>query len=368
VSPVQGNTAALSGGLPSGPNAATAISNLSSGKSGQTARTISDLLTVLPPMPAGISAKTSASIPPKATAQQETQANWQTPATGAPVPSENLAHSVARSAAIGATTFKFHENLPAQPAPPPPAAAIPSKPASQDLSNESAGNDANPKPDHAASSSTSNISNTQTGGINFVQTLSTPGSNPSIAHSTAADAAAISAAATAQPQGASSTAAQPAASSAAALPVQSSFTSPQGAPTVNAAHIVEQAGQTEIRIEMQADSLGGVELRAHIAGDQIGASIAVEHHDAQMALATDLPALHSALTEKNLRVETLSVSQGSFSSLSGDPGQDAGQKNFAQSPAKYAYADPAETHQAYPETPVEWAGAANSGAGLSVVA
>src|SRR4029077_2349932 len=99
-------------------------------------------------------------------------------------------------------------------------------------------------------------------------------------------------------------------------------TASQGASIVNAAHLVNQPGQTEIRIEMQADSLGGVELRAHIAGDQIGASIAVEHHDAQVALATDLPALHSALAEKNLRVEILSVSQGTFSSLSGDPGQD----------------------------------------------
>jgi flagellar hook-length control protein FliK len=137
---------------------------------------------------------------------------------------------------------------------------------------------------------------------------------------------------------------------------------------VNAAHIVGQPGQTEIRIEMQADSLGGVELRAHIAGDQIGASIAVEHHDAQLALATDLPALHSALVEKNLRVETLSVSQGNFSSLSGGPGQDTGQRSFAQHPARFAYAEQPETPTAFAEVPAEWAGHSNSRAGLSVVA
>jgi flagellar hook-length control protein FliK len=137
---------------------------------------------------------------------------------------------------------------------------------------------------------------------------------------------------------------------------------------VSAAHIATQPGQTEIRIEMQADSLGGVELRAHIAGDQIGASISVEHHDAQLALASDLPALHSALVEKNLRVETLSVSQGTFSSLHGGAGQDHGQRGFTQSPAKFAYAEKSDSPLAFGETPAEWTGAGNSSARLSVVA
>lgn len=137
---------------------------------------------------------------------------------------------------------------------------------------------------------------------------------------------------------------------------------------VNSAHIVDQPGQTEIRIEMQADSLGGVELRAHIAGDQIGASIAVEHHDAQLALASELPSLHSALAEKNLRVETLSVTQGTFSSLSGGHGQDPGQRGQAQYPAKLAYAEPPEPQPPFNEIPAESLSAARPTNGLSVVA
>jgi len=82
------------------------------------------------------------------------------------------------------------------------------------------------------------------------------------------------------------------------------------APVVSAAHLAESTSQTEIRIEMQAGPLGAVELRAHISGDQIGASIAVEHHDAQVMLASDLPALHLALAGRNLNVNTLQVSQG----------------------------------------------------------
>jgi flagellar hook-length control protein FliK len=137
---------------------------------------------------------------------------------------------------------------------------------------------------------------------------------------------------------------------------------------VNGAHIVTQPGQTEIRIEMQADSLGGVELRAHIAGDQIGASISVEHHDAQVALATDLPALHNALAEKNLRLESLTVSQGTFSSLSGGFGQDTNQRSYSQPPAKPFAAESPEQASAYQDIPSELAAPAYSGAGLSVVA
>ena len=94
---------------------------------------------------------------------------------------------------------------------------------------------------------------------------------------------------------------------------------------VSAAHMAESIGQTEIRIEMQAGPLGAVELRAHIAGDQIGASIAVEHHEAQMMLASDLPALHSALADKNLNVNTLQVSQSMATSTGMGHGGGAGQ-------------------------------------------
>jgi flagellar hook-length control protein FliK len=119
---------------------------------------------------------------------------------------------------------------------------------------------------------------------------------------------------------------------------------------------------------MQADSLGGVELRAHIAGGQIGASIAVEHHEAQLALATELPALHSALAQKNLRVETLNVTQGASSSLNGWQGQDTGQRGHAHYPAKLAYLENAEQPSPFAEIPVETTALTGSTIGLSVVA
>jgi flagellar hook-length control protein FliK len=281
-------------------------------------------------------------------------------------PAETLAHSVAKSAAMGVSAFKFHEDLQppgANPALPAPVSTMPAKTQTQDPSNGSSGNDSNAKPD-----GTSKVAGARTDGKNFVQSLDTAGPNPMSGHSATADSTAAAAAPPSQAQIANSGAPPSASGAAESRPTESLPGSAQNAPVVSAAHIVNQSGQTEIRIEMQADSLGGVELRAHIAGDQIGASIAVEHHDAQMALATDLPALHSALVEKNLRVETLTVSQGNFSSLSGNSGQDGGQRGFPQSPAKFAYLEQPERAQAFTEGPAEWAGSSNSSSGLSVVA
>jgi flagellar hook-length control protein FliK len=303
---------------------------------------------------------------PQPATNQWAQSSSQPPASVPAAPAETLAHSVAKSAAIGVTGFKFHEDLQLQvanPALPASVSTMPAKTQTQDPSNGSSGNDSNAKPDGV-----SKVAGARTDGKNFVQSLDTAGTNPMTGHSTTTDSTAVSAAPPSQAQIANS-GAPPSAPGAAEPWSQDSLPGPaQNAPVVSAAHIVNESGQTEIRIEMQADSLGGVELRAHIVGDQIGASIAVEHHDAQMALATDLPALHSALAEKNLRVETLTVSHGNFSSLSGNSGQDAGQRGFPQPPAKFAYLEQPERAQAFTEGPAEWAGSSNSSSRLSVVA
>jgi flagellar hook-length control protein FliK len=70
---------------------------------------------------------------------------------------------------------------------------------------------------------------------------------------------------------------------------------------------------------MQTDRLGTVELRARVTGDEVGAAITVEKRDAHAALAAELPALQQALSEKHLRVDQLSLLQGSLHSNPGDP-------------------------------------------------
>ncbi len=97
---------------------------------------------------------------------------------------------------------------------------------------------------------------------------------------------------------------------------------PDTAPSrfVNDAQITNAASQSEMRIAMQTEKLGVVELHARVNGDEVGAAILFEKRDAHAALALELPALREALSEKQLRIEQVSLSQGSLSSTGGDAG------------------------------------------------
>ncbi len=87
-----------------------------------------------------------------------------------------------------------------------------------------------------------------------------------------------------------------------------------------------------MRIAMQTDKLGAIELHARVSGDEIGAAIIVEKRDAHAALAIELPALQQALSEKQLRVEQVALTQSSLSSTAGDAGANAqhNQRDTAQ--------------------------------------
>ncbi len=79
-----------------------------------------------------------------------------------------------------------------------------------------------------------------------------------------------------------------------------------------ASHLAGRAGQSEMNIAMQAEALGAVQVRTHVSGDQVQAAITVERRDAHAVLSSDLPALHQALNDRQLRLEGISVSQASF--------------------------------------------------------
>lgn len=92
---------------------------------------------------------------------------------------------------------------------------------------------------------------------------------------------------------------------------------------VNDAQLSHLNGQIEMRIELQTDKLGAIELHARVSGDELGAAITVEKHDAHAALAVELPALQQSLSEKQLRVTQVALTQGSLSSTTGDAGASA---------------------------------------------
>jgi hypothetical protein len=105
---------------------------------------------------------------------------------------------------------------------------------------------------------------------------------------------------------------------------------------ISNAQISGNTAQSEIHISLRGDKLGAVELHAQVTGEQVGAAIVVEKKDAHAALAVELPALQQALTDKNLRVEHIWLTQGSLDATAGDSGNASGQqprgnagKNFA---------------------------------------
>jgi hypothetical protein len=95
---------------------------------------------------------------------------------------------------------------------------------------------------------------------------------------------------------------------------------------VNSAKLSEQIGQAEMQVKLQSDALGPISLHATLHDNQVGAAIRVEGHETHAILAAELPALERALSEKNLRVESISILPGSVSSetnqgASRDPSQ-----------------------------------------------
>jgi hypothetical protein len=92
---------------------------------------------------------------------------------------------------------------------------------------------------------------------------------------------------------------------------------------VSSAQLLATSGHSEMRVSLDTDKLGSVELRARLAGDQIGAAIMVEKREAHAALAVELPALQQALSDKQLRVDQVALLHGSFSATTGDAGASA---------------------------------------------
>ena len=102
---------------------------------------------------------------------------------------------------------------------------------------------------------------------------------------------------------------------------------------VGNAKLVQAASHSEMRIAMDTDKLGPVELRARIVGDQVGAAIMVEKRDAHAALAVELPALQQALSDKQLRVDQVTLLHGSLHSTSGDAGAAGREQEQRQTPS-----------------------------------
>lgn len=94
---------------------------------------------------------------------------------------------------------------------------------------------------------------------------------------------------------------------------------PAGLPqtTVSAASLLHSQARSEMRVAVQTEGMGAVELHAVLASGKLGASISVVSHEAHTLLNNELPALQQVLTDQNLRIDHLSVINAPMSSGAG---------------------------------------------------
>ncbi len=76
---------------------------------------------------------------------------------------------------------------------------------------------------------------------------------------------------------------------------------------VTAATMLQSYGKAEMRVTMQTQSLGPLELHAVLDGGRLGASISVVNREAHTLLSNSLASLQQSLIDRNLRVDHLSV-------------------------------------------------------------
>jgi flagellar hook-length control protein FliK len=87
---------------------------------------------------------------------------------------------------------------------------------------------------------------------------------------------------------------------------------------VNSAKLIERMGHTEMRVGIHAGELGSVDIRTAISKHQFTAEISVEKGDLGRALTSELPGLHSRLSEQRIPFPSVTIqeySNGSSSNL-----------------------------------------------------
>lgn len=86
---------------------------------------------------------------------------------------------------------------------------------------------------------------------------------------------------------------------------------------VNGASLLQTPARAEMRVAVQTDSLGTMQLHAVLESGKLGASISVVGHEAHTLLSNELPALQQVLTDQNLHIDHLRVINSPMSSGAG---------------------------------------------------
>jgi hypothetical protein len=113
---------------------------------------------------------------------------------------------------------------------------------------------------------------------------------------------------------------------------------PQSLPgPVQVAQMASRVGQAEMRIGMNTSAFGSVEVRTVVHASDVGLTIGSEKGDLRGLLTNEMPAISTSLQQQNLRLNSVSFTQGfgSSSNMAGG-GNAQQQRTFAPSPSHAA--------------------------------
>lgn len=136
---------------------------------------------------------------------------------------------------------------------------------------------------------------------------------------------------------------------------------------VQAAQLLNRAGQSEMRIGLNTTAFGSVEVRTTVRTSDVGLVIGSEKGDLHTLLANELPAVANTLQQQNLRLGSVNFTQG-FGSSNNASGGGNGQQQRGFVPMQTAgeFSSTESLAEEMPETAqfAAWSGGSN----LSVLA
>ena len=121
---------------------------------------------------------------------------------------------------------------------------------------------------------------------------------------------------------------------------------------ISQAHLFGGAGGAEMRISINTDTLGPIELQATSEKDRIGAVIAAAKPETQELLTNELPTLQQALSERNVQIQQLTISQGALAGgMSGRGGYSQSPDAWQRQAAANYWRSPSETASSTEDVP-----------------
>lgn len=97
---------------------------------------------------------------------------------------------------------------------------------------------------------------------------------------------------------------------------------------VESVKLIQQNGETEVRLQLRPESLGQVTVQLHMSGGDVSVRMMADTPHAQALLQDNLPQLKAAFTAQGLQVQSLNIDLGQNASTFGSPGREAGHGQF----------------------------------------